>query len=133
MCSPADDLQNAGAEASIVVGKVKESKDENFGYNAQTDQFEDLVAAVVIDPTKVTRTALQNGLDRREAAHDGVCRGREEGGSADARWRRYGRDVPATLKTRKTRRTRRLRPGWPLGASISAQASRYSLCQRSIL
>src|SRR6266508_2703155 len=52
--------QNAGAEASIVVGRVKESKDKNFGYNAQTDAFEDLVAAGVIDPTKVTRTALQN-------------------------------------------------------------------------
>src|SRR5437899_629613 len=52
--------QNAGAEASIVVGKVKESKDKNFGYNAQTDAFEDLVAAGVIEPTKVTRTALQN-------------------------------------------------------------------------
>src|SRR5205814_671484 len=53
-------VQNAGAEASIVVGKVKESKDKNFGYNAQTDEFEDLVAAGVIDPTKVPRTALQN-------------------------------------------------------------------------
>src|SRR5882672_8343847 len=52
--------QNAGAEGAIVVGKVKESKDKNFGYNAQTDAFEDLVAAGVIDPTKVTRTALQN-------------------------------------------------------------------------
>ncbi|HUK19934.1 MAG TPA: chaperonin GroEL [Gemmatimonadales bacterium] len=52
--------QNAGAEGSIIVGKVKESKDKNFGYNAQTDTFEDLVAAGVIDPTKVTRTALQN-------------------------------------------------------------------------
>ncbi|HXG43120.1 MAG TPA: chaperonin GroEL [Gemmatimonadales bacterium] len=52
--------QNAGAEASIVVGKVKESKDKNFGYNAATDTFEDLVKAGVIDPTKVTRTALQN-------------------------------------------------------------------------
>ena len=52
--------QNAGAEASIVVAKVKEAKDKNFGYNAQTDQYEDLVAAGVIDPTKVTRTALQN-------------------------------------------------------------------------
>ena len=52
--------QNAGAEGSIVVGKVKDSKDKNFGYNAQTDSFEDLVAAGVIDPTKVTRTALQN-------------------------------------------------------------------------
>ena len=52
--------QNAGAEGSIVVEKVRESKDKNFGYNAQTDQYEDLVAAGVIDPTKVTRTALQN-------------------------------------------------------------------------
>jgi chaperonin GroEL len=52
--------QNAGSEASIVVGKVKESKDKNFGYNAQSGDFEDLVAAGVIDPTKVTRTALQN-------------------------------------------------------------------------
>src|SRR5437762_2691547 len=52
--------QNAGAEASIVVGKVKESANLNYGYNAQTDEYEDLVAAGVIDPTKVTRTALQN-------------------------------------------------------------------------
>jgi chaperonin GroEL len=52
--------QNAGAEGSIVVEKVRESKDKNFGYNAQTDVYEDLVAAGVIDPTKVTRTALQN-------------------------------------------------------------------------
>jgi chaperonin GroEL len=52
--------QNAGAEASIVVARVKESKDKNFGYNAATDTYEDLVKAGVIDPTKVTRTALQN-------------------------------------------------------------------------
>jgi chaperonin GroEL len=52
--------QNAGAEGSIVVGRVKDSKDKNFGYNAATDKFEDLVSAGVIDPTKVTRTALQN-------------------------------------------------------------------------
>ena len=52
--------QNAGAEASIVVGKVKEAGKLNFGYNAQTDEYEDLVLAGVIDPTKVTRTALQN-------------------------------------------------------------------------
>src|SRR6266542_4102072 len=52
--------QNAGAEGSIVVAKVKEAKDKNFGYNAATDVFEDLVKAGVIDPTKVTRTALQN-------------------------------------------------------------------------
>jgi chaperonin GroEL len=52
--------QNAGAEGSIVVARVKESKDKNFGYNAANDTYEDLVKAGVIDPTKVTRTALQN-------------------------------------------------------------------------
>jgi len=52
--------QNAGMEGSIVLAKVKESKDNNFGYNAQTDVYEDLVKSGVIDPTKVTRTALQN-------------------------------------------------------------------------
>jgi chaperonin GroEL len=52
--------QNAGAEGSIVVGRVKDSKDKNFGYNAASDTYEDLVKAGVIDPTKVTRTALQN-------------------------------------------------------------------------
>ncbi|HKV75610.1 MAG TPA: chaperonin GroEL [Gemmatimonadales bacterium] len=51
---------NAGAEGSIVVARVKESKDKNFGYNAGTDTYEDLVKSGVIDPTKVTRTALQN-------------------------------------------------------------------------
>jgi chaperonin GroEL len=51
---------NAGEEGAIVVGRIKESKDNNFGYNAQTGKFEDLVKAGVIDPTKVTRTALQN-------------------------------------------------------------------------
>jgi chaperonin GroEL len=52
--------QNAGTEGSIVVEKVRTSKEKNFGYNAQSDEYEDLVAAGVIDPTKVTRTALQN-------------------------------------------------------------------------
>ncbi len=51
---------NAGVEGSIVVAKVKASKDKGFGYNAATDEYEDLVKAGVIDPTKVTRTALQN-------------------------------------------------------------------------
>jgi len=51
---------NAGVEGSIVVQKVRDSKEANYGYNARTDEYEDLVAAGVIDPTKVTRTALQN-------------------------------------------------------------------------
>jgi chaperonin GroEL len=53
-------VQNAGAEGAIIVGKVKEATKLNYGYNAQTDEYEDLVLAGVIDPTKVTRTALQN-------------------------------------------------------------------------
>ena len=53
-------VENGGVEGSIVVNKVKESKDTNFGYNAQSDEYEDLVKAGVIDPTKVSRTALQN-------------------------------------------------------------------------
>ncbi|WBQ09747.1 chaperonin GroEL [Hyphomonadaceae bacterium ML37] len=52
--------ENAGVEGSIVVGKVMESKDANFGYNAQTEKYEDLVASGVIDPAKVVRTALQD-------------------------------------------------------------------------
>ena len=51
---------NAGVEGSIVVQKVKESKETNYGYNAATDTYEDLVKAGVIDPTKVVRSALQN-------------------------------------------------------------------------
>jgi chaperonin GroEL len=53
-------VQNAGGEGSIVVEKVKAADSNTFGYNALTDTYEDLVQAGVIDPTKVTRTALQN-------------------------------------------------------------------------
>nr|PZN89791.1 MAG: chaperonin GroEL [bacterium] len=52
--------ENAGLDGSIVVERVRSSDNLNFGYNAQTDKYEDLVEAGVIDPTKVTRTALQN-------------------------------------------------------------------------
>jgi len=51
---------NAGHEGAVVVGRVRESKDENFGFNAETGEFGDLVKAGVIDPAKVTRLALQN-------------------------------------------------------------------------
>src|SRR5512132_3204123 len=53
-------VQNGGWEGSIVVDKVKGSKETNFGFNAQSGEFEDLVKMGVIDPTKVARTALQN-------------------------------------------------------------------------
>jgi chaperonin GroEL len=52
--------ENAGEEGAIVLGKVNESKDNNFGYNALTGEYEDLVKAGVLDPTKVVRTALTN-------------------------------------------------------------------------
>jgi chaperonin GroEL len=52
--------QNSGHEGALVVGRVRESKDENFGFNAETGEFGDLVKAGVIDPAKVTRLALQN-------------------------------------------------------------------------
>src|SRR6058998_522752 len=51
---------NAGQEGAVVSEKVRVSKDANFGFNAETEEYEDLVAAGVIDPTKVTRCALQN-------------------------------------------------------------------------
>ncbi|MBZ5703907.1 MAG: chaperonin GroEL [Acidobacteriia bacterium] len=52
--------ENAGEEGAIVLGKVNDSKEQNFGYNALTSEYEDLVKAGVLDPTKVVRTALQN-------------------------------------------------------------------------
>ncbi len=52
--------QNAGHEGAIIVGRVRESKDDNFGFNAETGDFGDMIKAGVIDPAKVTRLALQN-------------------------------------------------------------------------
>ena len=52
--------QNAGHEGALVVGRVRDSRDENFGFNAETGEFCDLVKAGIIDPAKVTRLALQN-------------------------------------------------------------------------
>jgi chaperonin GroEL len=52
--------ENAGEEGAVVLGKVLDSKETNFGYNAFANEYEDLVKAGVLDPTKVVRTALQN-------------------------------------------------------------------------
>ena len=51
---------NAGVEGAVVVARVRSEKNENFGYNAATDEYGDLVKDGVIDPAKVARTALQN-------------------------------------------------------------------------
>jgi chaperonin GroEL len=53
-------VNNAGGEASVVVGKVREDKNVNAGYNAATEEYVDMIKAGIIDPTKVSRTALQN-------------------------------------------------------------------------
>src|SRR5437660_1216861 len=53
-------VQNAGKEGAVVVERVRSEKNDSFGFNAQTETYEDLVKAGVIDPAKVTRTALQN-------------------------------------------------------------------------
>jgi chaperonin GroEL len=53
-------VANSGTEGAIVVEKIRENANPNFGFNAATDTYEDLVASGVIDPTKVTRSALQN-------------------------------------------------------------------------
>jgi len=53
-------VQNAGREGAVVVERIRADKNENFGFNAATEEYEDLVKAGVIDPAKVTRTALQN-------------------------------------------------------------------------
>ena len=52
--------ENAGAEGSVIVGKLMESKDANMGYDAKTNEYTDMIKAGVIDPTKVVRSALQN-------------------------------------------------------------------------
>jgi len=51
---------NAGFEGAIIIGKVRENSNPNFGFNAASGEYEDLIAAGVIDPAKVTRSALQN-------------------------------------------------------------------------
>ena len=53
-------VENAGAEGSVVVGKILENKSQTFGYDAQTEQFVDMVSAGVVDPAKVVRVALQD-------------------------------------------------------------------------
>jgi chaperonin GroEL len=52
--------QNAGFEGAIVIGKVRDAKDPNFGFNAATEEYSDMISAGILDPAKVTRSALQN-------------------------------------------------------------------------
>ena len=52
--------ENAGVDGAVVAGKLLEQKDKNFGFDAQAEEYKDLVKAGIIDPTKVVRTALQD-------------------------------------------------------------------------
>src|SRR6202030_4678847 len=59
--SPArQSAENAGADGAVIVGKLTEKNDPNYGYDAQAGEFKDMVAAGIIDPTKVVRVALQD-------------------------------------------------------------------------
>ena len=51
---------NAGHEGAIVIGKVRESAKANYGFNAETEEYTDMISAGILDPAKVTRSALQN-------------------------------------------------------------------------
>ena len=87
--------ENAGVEGSIVVGKILENKSETFGFDAQTEEYVDMVAKGIIDPAKVVRTALQDAASVAAPAGDDGSHGRrtaEGTGAADARrrWRRHG-------------------------------------------
>jgi hypothetical protein len=86
--------QNAGAEGSIMLAKVRESKDKNFGYNAQTDVYENLVTWGLLTHQGEPDRVAERGLDRQALAHHrvrgGGAEGREAGalGWASGRW--YG-------------------------------------------
>jgi chaperonin GroEL len=51
---------NAGHEGAVVIGRIRDSKEENFGFNAETGEYGDMIKMGIIDPAKVTRLALQN-------------------------------------------------------------------------
>ena len=96
--SPGLIVGNAGEEGAVIVGKINENKNPHFGYNAGTNKYEDLVEAGVIDPTKGTRTALQNaasiaGLMLTTEAMVADIPSRRPACRWRSRRRRYGRHV----------------------------------------
>jgi chaperonin GroEL len=89
--------QNAGFEGAVVVGRVRESKDENFGFDAESGEYTDLIKAGVIDPAKVTRLALQNAASiaalmlTTEALIADIKEDDKKAAGAGRSWRRCGR------------------------------------------
>ena len=118
--------ENAGAEGSIVVGKVSEHKSQNWGFNAQTEEYVDMIEAGIVDPAKVVRTALQDaasvagllitteamiGDKPKKEARDAAGRCR-----AAAAWAAWTSKAPAI---QRRQRKGRLRPPflfWPVRA-----------------
>ena len=91
--------ENAGNEGSIVVGKISDNKSQTYGFNAQTEEYVDMIEAGIVDPAKVVRTALQDaasvaGLLITTEAMIGDKPKKEAARDADGRrrWRRHGRD-----------------------------------------
>ena len=125
--APPDRRRTAATRPSIVVNKVKETKEIPFGFNAATGDYEDLVKAGVIDPTKVSRTALQNAASVAslmlttvamiaEKPKDESAAGGGGGGGGDGRNGRHGRhDVGRRSRALSSDRGIRGPPGRPGG------------------
>ena len=95
--------ENAGEEGAVILGKVLDSKETNYGFNAFSNEYEDLVKAGVLDPTKVVRTALQNAgsiaslMLTTEALIAEIPEKKEAPAPRRTRrWRRHGRHVLRT-------------------------------------
>ena len=103
-------FDNAGAEGSIIVGKLLEKGEANHGFDAQSGTYVDMVKAGIIDPTKVVRLALAGRrFDRRSARHDrGDGRGEAAAGCAGDARRRHGRHGRYGLLRPTGRRSRRM-------------------------
>ena len=99
--------ENAGEEGAVILGKVLDSKENNYGFNAFSNEYEDLVKAGVLDPTKVVRTALQNAgsiaslMLTTEALIAEIPEKKEAPAPRRTRWRRHGRHVLRTAVSYK--------------------------------
>jgi chaperonin GroEL len=84
--------ENAGVDGAVVAGKVRESNDKAFGFNAQTEEYGDMFKFGVIDPAKVVRTALEDAASVAwPADHHRSDDRRQAGGAARMAGRRAGR------------------------------------------
>ena len=88
-------VNNAGLEGAVVIEHIRVQSDGNYGFNAATGQYEDLVKAGVIDPTKVTRSALQNASSIASlmlTTEAMICEPAHDNHSASPNAQQYGSD-----------------------------------------